>query len=122
MEKRELLAAFPGLTSPQRFELTSPRSRDYNCIAWAAGETHRRWWPDRMLVDYWPKTIPRVPTLPAFMAAFSSLGYEACENPSLEPGFEKVAFFAKPPGTPTHAARQLSHGTWTSKLGDEQDI
>jgi hypothetical protein len=25
-------------------------------------------------------------------------------------------------GTPTHMARQLSNGNWTSKLGDAEDI
>jgi len=35
--------------------------------------------------------------------------------------FEKVAIYALD-GEPTHAARQLSDGTWTSKLGKDIDI
>jgi hypothetical protein len=43
----------------------------------------------------------------------------------LEPGFEKIAIFAKQSGNkrvPTHAARQLDSGEWTSKLGACEDI
>jgi hypothetical protein len=39
----------------------------------------------------------------------------------LEPGLEKIAIFAKG-GRPTHAARQLGSGRWTSKLGRAEDI
>ena len=35
---------------------------------------------------------------------------------------EKVALFVRPDGTPTHAARQLRDGRWTSKLGRDRDI
>ncbi len=53
--------------------------------------------------------------------AFRSLGYEECENETLEEGFEKVAFYGL--GLMyTHAARQLSDGRWTSKLGQLEDI
>ena len=40
---------------------------------------------------------------------------------SLEEGFEKVVIYVKGVA-PTHAARQLSSGWWTSKLGREWDI
>ena len=40
---------------------------------------------------------------------------------SLEPGFEKVALYALG-GVPKHAARQLSSGRWSSKLGDLEDV
>ena len=49
------------------------------------------------------------------------MGYEPCERGDLEPGFEKVAIFADDEG-PTHAARQLDNGRWTSKLGSMEDI
>jgi hypothetical protein len=121
MDKLELKLCFPGLAAC-RFEITSPRTRFYNCIAWAAGETHRKWWPDKMKVEYWPEGVPREATLAAFVAAYATLGYQICENGDFEADFEKIAVFTKPAGTPTHAARQLPSGTWTSKLGDEEDI
>jgi hypothetical protein len=63
-----------------------------------------------------------VETLAAFMAVFSLLGYELCETAAPEPGYEKIALFADSSGTPTHAARQLPDGRWTSKLGNLEDI
>jgi hypothetical protein len=35
---------------------------------------------------------------------------------------EKIAIFADATGSPTHAARQLTSGRWTSKLGEAEDI
>lgn len=35
---------FPGLQGTS-FEITSPRDRRYNCVAWAANDTRRWWWP-----------------------------------------------------------------------------
>jgi len=35
---------------------------------------------------------------------------------------EKVAIFADAQGAPTHAARQLESGAWTSKCGTLEDI
>jgi|GEM_PF-3681614 len=56
------------------------------------------------------------------MQAFATLGYEVCDNVELEPGFEKIALYAGADGIPTHAARQLQAGPWTSKLGRMEDI
>jgi hypothetical protein len=114
---------FPGLqTSP--FRVTSPATRDYNCIAWAAGDTTRWWWPDPDPDNdavYWPSNIPIEETTGAFAAALATLGYAPCSGDEFEPGFEKVALFAT--GTvPAHAARQLPSGRWTSKLGRSEDI
>ena len=54
--------------------------------------------------------------------AFSRNGYQPCQSDQLEPGYEKVAIYVDSTGTPTHMARQLSSGTWTSKLGRHEDI
>lgn len=56
------------------------------------------------------------------VAAYRACGWEACGKPDLEEGFEKVAIFADEVGEPRHAARQLTSGAWTSKLGDHVDI
>ena len=58
MDKLALMVDFPKLAPPARFEITSPRTVAYNCIAWAAGETQRKWWPDKMGVAYWPRGVP----------------------------------------------------------------
>ena len=58
----------------------------------------------------------------AFRLAFVVHGYAVCDQIDVEPGYEKIAIFADPDGCPTHAARQLSSGVWTSKLGRLEDI
>ena len=112
---------FPELKGTA-FEVTSPTLQDYNCIAWAAGDDSRWWWPDPSGQCYWPEGVPRNITVTAFIEAFQGLGYEICSDSGLEQGVEKVAIFAYADGEPTHAARQLSDGTWTSKLGTLEDI
>ena len=111
---------FPDLAAAGYSE-TSPATEDYNCIAWAAGRQDDWWWPDSGLVSYWPAQAPRTETLQAFYATFTLLGFEPCLAADLEPGFEKVAFYARD-GIPKHAARQLPDGLWTSKLGQGLDI
>lgn len=100
--------------------LTSPSSVLYNCIAWAANDTNLWWWPDS--ISYWPTNVPRIQTVDAFIQAFGTLGYEPCDNEQLEPECEKVAIFVDENGEPTHAARQLYNGKWTSKLGQNVDV
>jgi hypothetical protein len=115
--RSELLSLFPGLTTG--FQRTSDHCPRYNCIAWAAGETNAYWWPNQF--GYWPQRLTRRTTLEAFIELFRSLGYEECELGDLEDGTEKISIYAI--GTEvTHAARQLSNGQWTSKLGDLDDI
>jgi hypothetical protein len=103
------------------FSLTSLESTAYNCVAWAAGESDRAWWPDSQDTAYWPEGVPRETTVAAFVAAFQTLGYELCAEGSLEEGIEKIALYTLN-GKPTHVARQLSSGRWTSKLGKWVDI
>lgn len=40
----------------------------------------------------------------------------------LDDGYEKVALYVDNAGIPTHMARQLPNGEWTSKLGQLEDI
>lgn len=115
-----LEVAFPALVRGG-YAITSPAVPICNCIAWAAGDPDRWWWPDAMGVSYWPDGIPREDTLPAFLAAFALLGYTSTSDSTLEPNVGKVALYARS-GSPTHAARQLPTGRWTSKLGQAEDI
>jgi len=122
LETFELRIRFPNLDFAST-KKTSESDGDYNCIAWAAGEDDRKWWPDRSQQAYWPKGVPRECTLPSFLQAFRTLGYEPCDSGEAEQGFEKIAIYADQSGRPTHAARELvGQGTWTSKLGDWIDI
>jgi hypothetical protein len=62
----------------------------------------------------WPEGVPRAVTVEAFLAAFATLNYQACETADPETGVEKLAIYCLA-GKPTHAARQLPDGRWTSK-------
>jgi hypothetical protein len=117
-----LLAFVPGLrTTP--FRITSPADRKCNCIAWAVSDVSDWWWPEGKAPDtVWPDSAAREVTFSAFTAAFSTVGYVVGGDESLEPGIEKVAILADAAGRPTHAARQLPTGAWTSKLGNAEDI
>ncbi len=110
---------FPGLRGAG-YVITSPADDRYNCIAWAAQDTGRWWWPADD--SYWPEGAPREETIGAFIAAYGELGFISCDDPLLESGYEKLAIYAAPDGTPTHVARQLPSGFWSSKLGQLQDI
>ena len=104
------------------YEVTSPESLQYNCVAWAANDVNKWWWPMPPGTSYWPEGVPRQVTLEAFIQAFNTLGYQSCEDAQHELGFEKVAIFVDNEGIPTHAARQLNNGRWTSKMGRSYDI
>ena len=101
-------------------EITGGPDPSFNCIAWAAGDPDRWWWPGPTGITYWPKQSPRRETADAFASAFRTLGYNVCDDGALEQDFEKVAIFARNVRgvlIPTHAARQLESGMWTSKMG-----
>jgi len=113
---------FPSLKSPD-YKVTSVATTDYNCIAWAAGVDDIWWWPHHD--SYWPPKIPREVKIQSFIDAYQTLGYDVCLSPCLEEGYEKIAIYTKiidGKSVPTHAARQLPDGKWTSKLGSQQDI
>lgn len=114
-------AYFPNLRRGE-YRVTSPEESGYNCIAHAADKNDSWWWPVGPGA-YWP--IERGDeTLDAFVLAYQTAGYARCERQSrnLEPGIEKVAIYVDGEGVPTHAARQLPDGSWTSKLGEWEDI
>ncbi|HQU45236.1 MAG TPA: hypothetical protein PK867_20645 [Pirellulales bacterium] len=113
---------FPRLRGTQ-YQVTAPPDPTYNCLAWAAGVSDAWWWPSGDPAQvYWPSGVAREETLEALEAAFATLGYVVCDDEANEPGCEKVAFFATAAGVPTHAARQLANGRWTSKLGQLERI
>jgi hypothetical protein len=113
-------AVFPKLVGANH-QITSPPSEVYNCIAWAAQDTSHWWWPDNAPGTYWPLSATRAESLSAFQEAFASQGYSVCQSADLEAGYDKIAVFAHD-AIPTHAARQLPSGRWTSKLGLLEDI
>ena len=139
LENREvILNYFPKLIGDSSFKITSPKSPDYNCIAWA-GFVDNEWWQPGN--DYeidgvkfrWPPNIPKENKLKHYIELFRQKKFILDSNDSFfEDGFRKVALYVKNDqhnnALPlldricTHASRQLNNGTWTSKLGQEFDI
>lgn len=122
----DLTSLFPQL-EPGTFSITSPADREYNCHAWSAGDDTSWWSPTNPAGQpiggyYWPRGVSRDDSLPSHVAAFGSLGYELCDNAELEPAVEKIAIYVNGAGLPTHSARQLADGQWTSKIGTLHDI
>lgn len=109
---------FPNAKS---LDLTSARTLTYNCIAWAMGDTSKVWWPFGFDDSYWPPGVNRSLKRVSFEDAFWCEGYRKCSDGALVEGTEKVCLYENN-GKPTHAARQLPNGRWTSKLGPDEDV
>ena len=75
---------FPALAT-DGYVVVSPETTAYNCIAWAAGESHRWWEPDIC----WP--IQPGDDLATLIGLFASLGHALCDGDRLEVGYQRVA-------------------------------
>ena len=112
---------FPNLFAAG-YLVTSPRTEDYNCIAWALHRQDRVFWPDTMNLFAWPDELPREEDLTVVVSFFQSQGYEVCNTSALEDGFQKIVLYTLNDHKFTHVARQLNDGTWTSKIAEYEDI
>jgi hypothetical protein len=126
-ERRALIDWQPNLED-QPFDITSPTSREYNCAAWGAEETSRKWDPTAIGLDgqimppyYWPPGVPVFATTRALEEAYATLGYSPCDNGDAVPGVQKLVIYGER-GEWKHVARQTASGRWTSKMGDLADI
>ena len=112
---------------PNDFKCASDPETNYNCIAWAAGRTDKRWWPTETAPYFWPPGLPKRPphkaeTLENFIRVFERDGYKVCWTSWYSTRYEKIAIYVGKNGRPTHAARRLPNKMWSSKLGKEEDI
>lgn len=126
--KALLINAFPRLKTDKDFKITSKADPNYNCIAWAY-QIDGRWmqppngYPYLDGVTFWPEGATESSDINSLVEAFKTKGYEICEDESHENGYMKVALYWNPNNRKwTHAARQHQDGTWTSKMGQSNDI
>ena len=110
---------FPYL-APSNHQRISDPTDNYNCISHAYGIDNRRMWPMQAPRYWWPAGVRNDEHVDAFVDLFVKIGYKVCQTAEFEVGFEKVAIYTT--DGPTHAARQLPSGHWTSKLGNLADI
>jgi len=112
---------FPALKGTS-WTVESKGTSLYNCFAWAAGESHRRW--DFTKDDFWPDKNKGKYGIAYLVAAYRAVGFKKCDaSDGLNPDerFDKIVLYCR--GTEgTHAARLLDCGRWTSKIGDHEDI
>ena len=108
-----LIEAFPNL-SEEDFEIVEQPSTRYNCIAYAAGDASNWWEPAER--RYWPDYAARSYSIESLIEVFAGLGFEHCQDSSLESGYEKVALYEEQ-GVGEHAALQTAAGRWRSKMG-----
>jgi hypothetical protein len=97
---------FPSLHGDYR--VLSPSTPKYNCIAWSLGITSQWVWPGDRVTD--------------FDHLNARYGYRRLHglDYGVQPGVDKIVLYGKQEHgrwVVTHQARQLSDGTWTSKLG-----
>ena len=94
--------------------MTSPKDSSYNCVAFAADDTARKWDPGMLPTPgyYWPPSAiqDNNDDIDALKRAFAQLGYKECATGDLEAGFQKVALFAIDVDDWLHAAIQESTG------------
>jgi len=103
--------------------LTSKCTFDYNCIGFVVGDF--RWWhPEDLESHYWPDGVPRDRRKWAhlYAAALETVHFARTDSlPEFDPAFETIAIFHRA-GQFSHAALQISPTTWSSKLGDFEDL
>ncbi len=109
-----LNVSFPKLRD-EGFTVVDPPSDRYNCIAYAAGDTNR-WW-DHTPRRYWPSYATRSEQIESLQEVFIGLGFEECDDSSIEPGYQKIALY-EDQGAWEHASVQMPNGAWRSKMGE----
>lgn len=108
-----LTRAFPNLAS-EGFDIVDEPSPRYNCIAYAAGDTSKWWWPDG--INYWPPWATLTNRIESLQEAFAGIDFERCSDADTENGYQKVALY-EAQGAMKHAAIQMPNGRWHSKMG-----
>jgi hypothetical protein len=115
---RKLRCLFPRLFGNE-YHVASKKTRRYNCLAWALG--HSDIWCDAAPDGVWPDGVLDDGSVLAAIRFFEHFGYVRGTDAGTEKDVLKIAIYGDERGY-THAARQLSDGRWSSKLGAMQDI
>lgn len=106
----------PKLSEASNFEFTSPKTDDYNCVAWALA-SEDEWIQFQDENGEWDIRLTR------YIAYFRSNGFVESTNTQPIEGVIRIALYADEKTNEfTHIARQLPDGKWTSKLGEWEDI
>ena len=102
---------------------TSDPSIKYNCLVYAV-RVEWGWFepPNHLPGYYWPPGIDPEWNDRTVKQVLARFGYnEISDSPEPEDGYDKIAIYGDKDG-PTHFARQLPNGNWSSKLGELIDV
>jgi hypothetical protein len=122
---RTLRRDFPNLNY-DNCRKTSEATREYNCIAWAL-EIRNSWlYPDDGNAYLLKKEgSSEIFNLTTIIKSFQNIGYKVEHGNKAKlflPHIQKIAIYTLFNNAPSHVARQLCNGKWTSKLGENIDI
>jgi hypothetical protein len=121
MPDPDIDADFPGLIG-MPYELASPATMQYNCIAFAFGDEENVWDTPERCGFYWPPGFQRDPTIEVITSIVQLHGFRIShEAISENPETDALAIYAKA-GLVNHLAKWQDPGIWKSKLGDGRDI
>lgn len=113
------LTSFPNSVK-EPFCITSPEDANYNCVAWALGDTNHWWEPDE---DYiWLDGLDFDDRLQTLKHLFEHFGFEQIFQPDWTNKVEKIALYSNDGVFCSHVAKQTIDGNWTSKLGVSFDV
>jgi hypothetical protein len=91
-----VLESFFPFLKTGTYRETSPRTRRYNCAAWANGVDFK-WW-QALPGYYWPRQgVPTDGTTDAYVKLYEICGFVRCDDGTLEMGAEKVAIVVARP-------------------------
>lgn len=114
-----MLAEFPN-SSIEPFEITSPETEEYNCIAWVLD--NRSIWIEPDDSTTWLQNIPNDYLLPSVVKYFEKQGFEICQKIDYSKDKTLLALFSKDGIEFSHVAKQLNENYWTRKLGFSFDV
>ena len=117
-----LIGVFPLLKGDVNFEILSPETPIYNCIAWAM-QFNDRW---VSIGDYpgywWPDGVAKNMSSDALIKAFEAVGFSVTSDCKIEKDFDKVVLYKNDKTNEwTHASRIVADAIEHSKFGQLWD-
>lgn len=119
MSMEDIETTFPSL-NPSNCERKSDEDFNYNCLAFVLGDQDNWWEPPAQFGFYWPPGFPEDVSVQTVTAIIMLHGFVVELEPDANPITDSIAIYAK--GEEWTHFSKFTHGTWTSKIGEDHDI